>query len=49
MPFSFDAVELYVVTINDKPWTRSKEVCKALQHNRKSADIIKAKKNFAHK
>ena len=52
MPFSFDTVELCFVTINDKPWTRSKEVCKALQHNKKSADVIKAfcsKENFAHK
>ena len=30
MAFSFNAVELGVVTINEKPWTRAKEVCKAL-------------------
>ena len=25
MPFSFTAVELCVVTINEKPWTRAKK------------------------
>ena len=42
MPFAFNAVELYVVTINEKPWTRAREVCKALEHNKKTADLIKA-------
>ena len=54
MPFSFNAVELCAVTINEKPWTRAKEVCKALQYNKKAADIIISfsfcsKENFAHK
>ena len=26
MPLTFNAVELRVVTINEKPWTRAKEV-----------------------
>ena len=42
MSFSFKVVELCVVTINDKPWTHAKEVCKVLQHNKRIADIIKA-------
>ena len=42
MPFSFNAVELCVVTINEKPWTRTKEVCRALEYNKKTADIVKA-------
>ena len=28
--FAFNAVELHVMTINEKPWTRSREVRKAL-------------------
>ena len=32
MPFSFNAVELCVVTINEKPWTRAGEVCMALRY-----------------
>ena len=42
MPFSFNAVELCVVTINEKPWTRAKEVFRALEYNKKIADIVKA-------
>ena len=52
VPFSFNVVELCVVTINEKPWARAKEVCKALEYNKKTADIIKAfcsKENFVHK
>ena len=35
MPFAFNAVELYVVIINEKPETRAREVCKALEYNKK--------------
>ena len=31
-----------VVTINEKPWTRAKEVCRALAYNKKTAPVIKA-------
>ena len=51
MPFTFNAVELWVVTINEKPWTRAKEVCRALQYNKKIADIVKAfcsRENYDH-
>ena len=52
MPFSFNAVELCVFTINDKPWTRAKEVCWALQYNKKTANIVKnhcSKENYVQK
>ena len=34
MPFTFNAVELCVVTINEKPWTRTRKVCKALEYQK---------------
>ena len=40
MPFAFNTVELCVVTINDKPWTRAREVCKALKYQREMAHVI---------
>ena len=53
-PFTFKAVDLHILTINDKLWTRATKVCKALGYskNSKIAIIIKqhrSKKNFAHK
>ena len=52
MPFTFNAVELFVVTINERPWTLAKEVCRALEYNKKTADIVKAfvcREYYAHK
>ena len=52
VPFTFKNVELKVVTINGKPWTRAKEVCKALGYLKKTANVIKqlcSPENFAHK
>ena len=34
MPFAFNAVELYVVAINEKPWTCVKEICRALEYQK---------------
>ena len=45
MPFIFNAVELCVVTINEKPWTQARDICKA-------ADVVRhigGKTNYAHK
>ena len=40
MPFTFNAVELCVVTINEKPWIREKEVCRTLNYKRNYANIV---------
>ena len=54
MPFVFNAVELCVVTINEKPWTRAGELCKALQYGKatKATDVVRhlcSKTNYSHK
>ena len=41
MPFVFNAVELCVVTINEKPWVRSREVCRALEYDAKTSETAK--------
>ena len=54
MPLSFNAVEFFVVTINEKPWTCAKEALRALEYNRKTlktVTMIKAhvsSENYAH-
>ena len=53
-PFSFNAVELCVVTINEKARTRVREVCRELEFGKatKAADIVKHLcygENYAHK
>ena len=52
IPFSFNAVELCVLTINEKHWTRAREVYRVLEYNKKTTDIVKAscsKESYAHK
>ena len=52
MPFTFNAEKLCVVTINEKPWTHAREVCGALEYNKKTANIVKdhySKENYAQK
>ena len=54
MPFTFNAVELYVVTIDEKPWTRARKVYRALEYGKttKAADIVKhlcSRENYPHK
>ena len=41
MPFAFNAVKLYVVTINEKPWVRAREVCKALGYDKAARRIVR--------
>ena len=54
IPFTFNAVELCVMTINEKPWTRAMEVCRALEYGKatNTAHVIKANvspENYAHR
>ena len=35
MPFTFHAVELCIVTIDEKPGARAREVCRALRYEKK--------------
>ena len=52
MVFAFNAVEMYVVTINEKPWTRSREVCKALRYKKATRRVFRhhcVKENIQHK
>ena len=52
MPLTFNAVELCVVTIKEKPWTRAREVWRALKYYRKTVNIVKKnciKENYTQK
>ena len=54
MPLSFNAVELCVVTIDEKPCTHAREVFRALEYGRatKVADIVKhlcSRENYTQK
>ena len=54
MPFTFNTVELYVVIINEKPWTRAKEVCKELEYGKatKTTEVVRhlcGRENSTHK
>ena len=41
MPFIFNAVELCVVTINEKSWTPTREMCRALKYTKKLQTLSK--------
>ena len=54
MPFTYNKVDLRVVTINEKPWTRAREVCNALEYGKatKVANIVRdlcSQANYVHK
>ena len=53
VPFIFNNVKLFTVTINGKVWTRAKEVVQgALKYQKKTADVIRdhcSRENYAHK
>ena len=44
VPFTFNNVKLFTVTINGKSWTRAKEICKALEYKKttKTGDVIRS-------
>ena len=45
-------MDLCVVIINGRPWTRAREVCKALEYNKETANIVKnhcSKEKYAQK
>ena len=47
-----NAVELYVVTINEKPWTRARKVCKALKYEKAARRVVRhhcTRENIQHK
>ena len=52
MPFTFNAEELCIVTINEKPWTRDREVYRGLEYSKKTENFVKnhcSKENYAQK
>ena len=54
VPFRFENTDIYTVTIDGKPWTRVKEVCKVMEYGRNTKTADKVRKfcsleNFAHK
>ena len=54
IPLIFNAIELCVLTINGKLWTRAKEICRALEYGKATevADIVKhlcSKENYTQK
>ena len=50
MPFTFNSVELCVLTINEKPWTSAKEVCRALEYKKgRARDVLKKHVSIEYK
>ena len=54
MPFTFNAVELCIVTVNEKPWAGAREVCRVVEYGKatKAVDVVKhlcSKTNYAQK
>ena len=44
VPFTFNSIKLFTVTINGKHWSRAKEICKALEYKKitKTGDVIRS-------
>ena len=49
-PVNFNAVELCVVTINEKPWTCAREACRALEYKKgRARDVLKKRVSIENK
>ena len=40
VPFTFNSIKLFTVTINGKQWSRAKEICQSLNYTKKTPDVI---------
>ena len=40
VPFTFNSIKLFTVTINGKHWSRAKEICQSLNYTKKTPDVI---------
>ena len=54
MPFTFNNIALFTVTVDGNPWSHAREVCRALDYGKatKTADIVKKlciQENYTHK
>ena len=52
MPFAFNSVKLYIVIINEKPWTRAREMCKASRYEKAATRVVRhhcIRENIQHK
>lgn len=49
MKFDFNAVKLNVVTINGKPWTRARKVCRAFEYGRTTKTAHVSLETYTHK
>ena len=52
VPFTFNSIKLFTVTINGKHWTRAKEICQSLKYHRETGHVIRdhcSCENIRHK
>ena len=49
MPFVFNAVEFCIVSINGKPWTRAREVCRTLGYGKATKTAHISPENYTQK
>ena len=40
VPFTFNSIKLFTVTINGKHWTRAKEICQSLNYDQKDNQLM---------